>query len=138
MLFRSGGAKGVLHASQISVGEENALNIRVYGEKGGLEWHQEHPNELIVKYPDRPSEIWRRGNGYVGDTAKKFTRIPSGHPEGYLEGFAQIYADAATLIRAHDQKRKPEPSAALLPTAEDGLRGMRFIAATVEIGRAHV
>jgi predicted dehydrogenase len=85
-----GGAKGILHASQISVGEENNLNIRIYGEKAGLEWQQEHPNELLVKFPDQPKQTWRRGNGYVGDTAKKFTRIPAGHPEGYLEAFANI------------------------------------------------
>jgi predicted dehydrogenase len=76
LLRFKGGAKGILHASQISVGEENNLNIRVYGTKAGLEWHQEHPNELWVKFPDRPAQLWRRGNGYVGDAAKRATRIP--------------------------------------------------------------
>jgi predicted dehydrogenase len=79
-----GGAKGVLHASQICVGDENDLNIRVYGTKAALEWRQEHPNELVVKYPDKPRQVWRRGNGYDGKEAKRFTRIPAGHPEGYL------------------------------------------------------
>jgi predicted dehydrogenase len=129
-----GGAKGVLHASQISVGEENALNIRVYGEKGGLEWHQEHPNELVVKYPDRPSELWRRGNGYVGDTAKKFTRIPSGHPEGYLEAFGNIYAEVFRAIAA-EVSGKPLPKDLDFPTIDDGVEGMAFIETTVKSSR---
>ena len=134
LLRFKGGAKGVLHASQISVGEENALNIRVYGEKGGLEWHQEHPNELIVKYPDRPSELWRRGNGYVGDTAKKFTRIPSGHPEGYLEAFGNIYAEAFRAIAA-EVAGKPLPKDLDFPTIDDGVEGMAFIETTVKSSR---
>ncbi len=131
LLRFKGGAKGVLHASQISVGEENALNLRVYGEKGGLEWHQEHPNELIVKYPDRPSEIWRRGNGYVGDTAKKFTRIPAGHPEGYLEAFGNVYAEAFRAIAA-EVEGKPLPRDLDFPTIDDGIEGMAFIETAVK------
>lgn len=126
-----GGAKGVLHASQISVGEENNLNIRVYGEKGGLEWHQEHPNELIVKYPDRPSEVWRRGNGYVGDVAKRFTRIPAGHPEGYLEAFGNIYREAFRAIDAVANGGKI-PKDADFPTIADGVEGMAFIETVVK------
>jgi predicted dehydrogenase len=129
-----GGAKGVLHASQISVGEENNLNIRVYGEKGGLEWHQEHPNELIVKHPDRPSEIWRRGNGYVGDAAKNVTRIPAGHPEGYLEAFGNIYREACRAIRAlHAGEKLPRDLD--FPTISDGVEGMAFIEAVVKSSR---
>ncbi len=126
-----GGAKGVLHASQISVGEENNLSIRVYGENGGLEWHQEHPNELIVKYPDRPSEVWRRGNGYVGDVAKRFTRIPAGHPEGYLEAFGNIYREAFRAIDAVAQGKKI-PADADYPTIADGVEGMAFIETVVK------
>jgi predicted dehydrogenase len=126
-----GGAKGVLHASQISVGEENNLNIRVYGEKGGLEWRQEHPNELLVKYPDRATEIWRRGNGYVGEAAKKFTRVPAGHPEGYLEAFGNIYREAFRAIRA-ELAGQPQPKDLDYPTIDDGVEGMAFIETAVK------
>ncbi len=134
LLRFKGGAKGVLHASQISVGDENNLNIRVYGEKAGLEWHQEHPNELLVKYPDRPAEIWRRGNGYMGDTAKKFTRIPAGHPEGYLEAFGNIYAEAFRAIAA-EVAGKPPPRGLDFPTIADGIEGMAFIETAVKSAR---
>ena len=126
-----GGAKGILHASQISVGEENNLNICIYGEKAGLEWQQEHPNELLVKFPDQPKQTWRRGNGYVGDTAKKFTRIPAGHPEGYLEAFANIYQEAFRAIRA-EVAGKRMPSDLDFPTIDDGVEGMAFIDTVVK------
>ncbi len=126
-----GGAKGVLHCSQIAVGEENNLNIRVYGEKASLEWHQEHPNELVVKYPDRPRETWRRGNGYVSETAKKFTRVPFGHPEGYLEAFGNIYQEAFRAIEAEVAGR-PLPKDLDFPTIDDGVDGMRFIETAVK------
>jgi predicted dehydrogenase len=126
-----GGAKGVLHASQISVGDENNLNIRVYGTKAALEWHQERPNELTVKYPDRPREIWRRGNAYVDPAARRFTRIPAGHPEGYLEAFANIYLEAFRAIAAEVRHRRP-PRRLDFPTIDDGVEGMAFIAAAVK------
>ena len=126
-----GGAKGILHASQISVGEENNLNIRIYGEKAGLEWQQEHPNELLVKFPDQPKQTWRRGNGYLGDTAKKFTRIPAGHPEGYLEAFANIYQEAFRAIRAEVAGKKM-PNDLDFPTIDDGVEGMAFIDTVVK------
>jgi len=131
----AGGAKGVLHASQISIGEENNLNIRVYGDQAALEWHQEHPNELLVKYPDRPAEIWRRGNGYIGEAAKKVTRIPCGHPEGYLEAFANIYLEAFRAIAA-EVEGKPQPKDLDFPTIEDGVIGMTFIETAVKSGKA--
>lgn len=130
-----GGAKGVLHASQIAIGEENNLNIRVYGDQAGLEWHQEHPNELILKYPARPREIWRRGNSYIGATAKKFTRIPFGHPEGYLEAFANIYLEAFRAIEAEIEGR-PQPKDLDFPTIEDGVIGLAFIETAVKSGQA--
>jgi predicted dehydrogenase len=129
-----GGAKGVLHASQISVGEENNLNLRVYGTKAGLEWHQEHPNELIVKYPDRPAQIWRRGNGYVGEQAKRFTRVPAGHPEGYLEAFGNIYREAFRAIAA-EVAGKRQPKDLDFPTIDDGVYGMAFIETAVKSAR---
>ena len=131
-----GGAKGILHASQISVGEENALNIRIYGEKAGLEWKQEHPNQLIVKYPDRPTEIWGRGNGYLTSAAaKSATRIPAGHPEGYLEAFGNIYREAFRAIRA-EVAGKAQPKDLDFPTIADGVEGMAFIETVVKSSRA--
>ena len=134
LLRFKGGAKGVLHASQISVGEENNLSLRVYGEKAGLEWKQEHPNELIVKYPDRPAEIWRRGNGYNGPEATKATRIPPGHPEGYLEAFGNVYREAFRAIAAEVAGKKL-PRDLDFPTIADGIEGMQFIAAAVRSAR---
>jgi len=126
-----GGAKGILHASQISVGDENMLNIRVYGTKAGLEWCQEHPNELVVKYPDKPRQVWRRGNGYISAQGQKFTRIPFGHPEGYLEAFANIYLEAFRAIEAEVTGKK-QPKDLDFPTIEDGVYGMAFIETVVK------
>jgi predicted dehydrogenase len=125
-----GGARGVLYASQVSVGEENNLIIRVYGTKASLEWHQEHPNELTVKYQEAPRKIYRRGNGYVSDIAKRFTRIPSGHPEGFIEAFANIYLEAARAIEAVKEGKSIPPDVDY-PTVEDGVLGMAFIATAV-------
>jgi predicted dehydrogenase len=131
MLVRyKGGAKGVLYASQISVGEENSLTIRVYGTKASLEWHQEEPNDLIVKYAEAPRRTYRRGNPYLSDVAKRFTRIPAGHPEGFVEGFANIYLEAARAIEA-EVNGQPIPPDCDFPTVKDGVEGMLFIAAAV-------
>jgi len=135
LLRFKGDAKGILHASQISVGEENNLNIRIYGTKAGLEWHQEHPNELWVKFPDRPAQLWRRGNGYVGDAAKRATRIPAGHPEGYLEAFGNLYAEAFRAISAEVQGQ-PLPKDLDFPTIDDGVYGMAFIETLVKSSHA--
>lgn len=127
------GAKGVLHCSQISVGEENNLNIRVYGETGGLEWHQNEPNTLLVKSLDQPMQVYRTGNGYLGANAAAATRTPASHPEGYLEGFANIYKNFANHIRATMAGNElPVGDPALdYPTIKDGVRGMAFIEAVV-------
>jgi predicted dehydrogenase len=134
LLRFKGGAKGVLHCSQISVGEENNLNIRVYGEKGGLEWHQRFPNTMYVKWLDRPTEIYRTGLGYLGADAKAATRTPPAHPEGYLEAFANVYKNFANHIRARLTGRKPAKDDPALdyPKIEDGVRGMAFIEAVVK------
>jgi predicted dehydrogenase len=134
LLRFQGGAKGVLHASQICLGEENNLNIRVYGEAASLEWHQEHPNELVVKYGDRPREIWRRGNGYDGPAAAAATRVPAGHPEGYLEAFGNIYREAFRAIAAEVEGRRP-PADLDFPTIGDGVEGMAFIETVVKSAR---
>ena len=126
-----GGAKGVLHASQISVGEENNLNIRIYGTKAGLEWKQEHPNQLVVKYPDKPAEVWGRGQGYLSPSAARFVRTPPGHPEGYLEAFGNIYQDIFRAIRA-DLSGKKKPADLDYPTIDDGVEGMAFIETVVK------
>jgi predicted dehydrogenase len=130
LLRYEGGARGVLYASQVSVGEENNLVIRVYGTKASLEWHQEHPNELIVKYPDAPRRIYRRGNGYLSDVAKRFTRIPAGHPEAFIEAFANIYVEAARAIETA-KAGKPIPADVDYPNVEDGVIGIAFIATAV-------
>ena len=134
LLRFKGGAKGVLHASQISVGEENNLNIRVYGELGGLEWHQREPNTMLVKWPDQPMQVYRTANGYLSTAAKGAGRTPPAHPEGYLEAFANIYKNFATAIRARLEGRKlaKDDPANDYPKISDGVRGMAFIEAVVK------
>jgi predicted dehydrogenase len=130
LLKFNNGAKGVLHASQISIGEENGLAIWVHGEKGSLEWHQEHPNYLYVRYPDKPVQIWRRGNDYIGNkspAAGRATRLPFGHPEAFFEAFANIYLNFAETVAAKIAGKKPDKLALDFPTVDDGVRGMQFI-----------
>ncbi len=130
MLIRyHGGAKGVLHCSQISCGEENNLNIRIYGTLGALAWQQEHPNELKFTTKGEPAKILRRGNGYVSDVAKKFTRLPFGHPEAFIEAFANIYLEAVAAIRANIANKKGSFD---YPTVDDGVEGMAFIETCVK------
>jgi len=132
LLRFAGGARGALWCSQVAPGHENGLRLRVYGEAGGIEWVQEHPNQLRhAPHGKAPCVISRGGPG-VSAGAAHATRIPAGHPEGYLEAFAQIYRDAASLIHAHRSGVQPPPECALLPVVADGLRGLRFIAACVE------
>jgi predicted dehydrogenase len=139
LLRFKGGAKGVLHCSQISVGEENNLNIRVYGEKGGLEWHQKEPNTLLAKWSDQPMQVFRTANGYLCDAAKAAGRTPPAHPEGYLEAFANIYKNFANAIRARLDGRKlgADDLANDFPKIEDGVRGMAFIEAVVKSSKAN-
>lgn len=121
------GSNGVLIASQIAAGEENALKIKVYGEKGGLEWHQMEPNTLIVKWTNEPAQIYRAGNGYLGNSAKHNVRTPGGHPEGYLEAFANIYRNFALTLDAKINNEEPTPEMLDFPNTNDGIRGMAFI-----------
>ncbi|MBB5352074.1 putative dehydrogenase [Haloferula luteola] len=137
LLRFEGGAKGVLHCSQISVGEENNLNIRVWGEKGGLEWHQNAPNTLLVKWSDKPAEVYRRGAGYLSPHAAAATRTPPGHPEGYLEAFANLYKNFANHIRAVVDGIDPDPVSMDYPQIADGVRGMAFIEAVVASSKAN-
>lgn len=130
LLRYRGGAKGVLHCSQVSCGEENNLNIRVYGTKGSLAWHQEHPNELKFIAKNEPAKILRRGNAYLSDTAKKFTRLPAGHPEAFIEAFANIYLEAIAAIRASIAGKRG--GSYDFPTVDDGVHGMAFLETAVK------
>ena len=121
------GATGTLVASQVAAGEENALKIRVYGEKGGLEWAQQEPNTLLVKWLDQPTQIYRAGQGYLSSFAKHNTRTPGGHPEGYLEAFGNLYRNFALTLSARLEGRQPSPEEADFPSVEEGVRGMAFI-----------
>jgi predicted dehydrogenase len=129
------GAKGALWASQVATGNANNLRLRVYGEKAGLEWHQEEPNTLqfarLGEAPETLRRPWPGGNS----PAAHASRIPAGHPEGYLEAFAQLYTDLADQIYARREGRSPSLASLLVPNVEDGVEGMRFIAATLESGR---
>lgn len=126
------GASGVLIATQVAAGEENNLFIRVYGEKGGLEWRQEEPNTIMLKWPDKPREVYRTGMGYVSGIAKLNTRTPSGHPEGYLEAFANIYQAFARAVNDFKPGKKMDLAKYDFPDVKDGLRGMAFIEACVK------
>lgn len=130
MLRFEGGARGMLWSSQVAPGNENALRIRVYGEKGGLEWAQEHPNHLWHTPFGEPKRLITRNGAGAGEAAARMSRIPPGHPEGYLEGFANIYNEAAEAIIAHRSGQHPD-AAVIYPTILDGMRGMQFVDACV-------
>jgi predicted dehydrogenase len=134
MLRFAGGAKGMLWASQVAPGNENGLRLRVYGDKGGLTWAQEDPNYLHFTPYGEPPRLIRRGGAGANAAAGRVTRVPAGHPEGYLEGFATIYSDAAELIWARMEGREAEAGADL-PTVADGVAGVAFIEAVVESSR---
>ncbi len=135
LLRMSNGARGVLYASQISAGEENNLRIRVYGEKGGVEWAQIEPNSLIVRWLDRSMEVMRTGVGHLYPSAQRHTRIPAGHPEGYLEAFANIYRNVAYCIQSRLAGEEVDPIYLDFPDVDDGVRGMEFIDAVVRSGK---
>lgn len=130
------GATGVLMATQIAAGEENNIKIRVYGEKGGLEWKQEDANSLLVKWPDKPAEIYRTGAGYTGSFATHNTRTPAGHPEGYLEAFANLYRNFVQAIRARENGEEPSPASLDFPGTTEAVRGMAFIDHMIRSGQS--
>ena len=131
LLRYEGGAKGMLWSSQVAPGNENALRLRVYGERGGLEWEQEHPNHLWFTPLAKPKRLITRNGAGAGEAAGRVSRVPPGHPEGYLEGFANIYAEAARAIRARQAGVEPD-AATIHPTVHDGLKGVAFVAAVVD------
>lgn len=130
------GAKGILHASQICAGDENNLNIRVYGTKGGMQWFQMEPNSLYVRWLDQPMQVLRTGGANLCPAAEAAARIPAGHPEGYLEAFANIYRNFAHCVQARLAGEKPDPIHEDFPTVEDGLRGMQFIQSVIKSGNS--
>lgn len=131
-----GGAKGVMVASQVSAGEENNLSIRIYGTEGGLEWRQEDPNYLIYKRIEAPVQVFSRGNNYLCEEAKRASRLPAGHPEGFFEAFANVYMSVVTTIRAKQEQVEPDGSTWDFPTVYDGARGVHFIEKAVESSRS--
>ncbi|HTM94035.1 MAG TPA: Gfo/Idh/MocA family oxidoreductase [Flavisolibacter sp.] len=136
LLKFNNGASGVLMASQIMAGEENDLTIQVYGEKGGLEWKHTDPNTLLVKWLDAPAQILRAGTGYLSEVAKHNTRTPAGHPEGYIEAFANHYRNFALCVKASIDGVKPKQEWLDFPGVEDGVRGMAFIDNVIESGKS--
>lgn len=136
MLRYANGARGALWASQVAVGNENGVMLRVYGTKGGLVWRQENPNQLFWSPYEKPTQILTRGGPGSGEAAGRVTRIPPGHPEGYLEGFANIYSEIAAAIRAARAGKKP-PEGVQFPTIEDGVKGLAFIEAAVKSSKAN-
>ena len=132
LLRYTSGARGMLWASQVAPGNENALRIRVYGEKAGLSWAQENPNYLHFSPLGETPRLITRAGSAAGEAAAHATRVPPGHPEGYLEGFANIYSDVAEVITARNEGREPDPLATHFPTVVDGALGMKFITAAVE------
>jgi predicted dehydrogenase len=127
-----GGARGIIYASQVSNGDENDLNIRVYGTKKSIEWHQEEPNDLLVKDARTPRQVYRRGNSYVTGPAAEHTRIPFGHPEGFIEAFANVYNCASVAIRDEIAGKYPRKSGYDFPDIQDGMIGMAFIETVVK------
>ena len=131
-----GGARGIIYASQVSNGDENDLTIRVYGTKKSLEWHQEEPNDLIVKDARSPRQVYRRGNDYVTGAAAENTRIPFGHPEGFIEAFANVYNAVALAIRDERAGKFPRKSGYDYPDIRDGIIGMAFIETVVKSSKS--
>jgi len=138
LLKYNNGASGVLTASQIAAGEENNIKIRVYGEKGGLEWQQDIANTLLIKWADKPAEIYRTGAGYVSSYASHNSRTPGGHPEGYLEAFANLYRNFALSIKADMAGKTASPEELDFPGIEDGVRGMAFIENVIASGKSDI
>lgn len=136
LLHFDGGAKGLLFCTQIAAGEENGLRLRVYGERGGLEWQQMEPNTLRVTEHEGPARLLRTGVGELSPMSQAATRLPAGHPEGFLEAFANVYRGVAQAIRAHAGEEVPAEGELLdFPDVYDGLQGMRFVEASVESGQ---
>ena len=136
LLQLENGASGVLIASQVLAGEENDLTIKIYGEKGGMQWQHADPNTLLLKWPDAPAQVLRAGTPYLSSVAKHNTRTPSGHPEGFLEAFANHYRNFALCVRAELKGEKPKKEWLDFPSIEEAVRGMAFIENVIESGKS--
>ncbi len=136
LLKFNNGASGVLMATQVAAGAENNVKVRVFCEKGGLEWQQEDANTLLVKWLDRPAEVYRAGTGYVDSFAKHNSRTPAGHPEGYLEAFANLYRNFAATLRIQQRGEQPTPEMLDFPSVDAGVRGMAFIEHVIASGQS--
>lgn len=136
LLKFNNGTSAVLIATQVAAGEENTIKIRVYGENGGMEWNHEAANTLLVKWPDKPTEIWRAGESYLSSFAKHNCRTPAGHPEGYIEAFANHYRNFALCIKAQMDGEKPKKEWLDFPGIEEGVRGMMFIERVIESNKS--
>jgi predicted dehydrogenase len=128
-------ARGIIYSSQISVGEENGLRVRVYGTKAGLDWRQENPNYLDLLYADRPSQVYKRGNDYLDPIVRHNSRLPFGHPEAFIEAFANVYRNAARTMAARIAGEAPGEFDTDFPTVQDGARGVHFIETAIRSGR---
>ncbi|AWG22745.1 oxidoreductase [Flavobacterium faecale] len=131
------GASGILFATQVAAGEENNIKIRVYGQKGGLEWQQDDANSLVMKWIDQPRQVLRTGGAYLGNFAKHNTRTPGGHPEGYLEAFANLYRNFALTIQAELKQETPTEEMLDFTGVDDGVRGMAFIEQAIASGESN-
>lgn len=135
LMHYDNGARGVMHTSQVAVGEENDINIRIWGTEGALEWHQENPNYLQYRENGGPERIYKRGNDYLSEITRHNMRLPFGHPEAFIEAFANIYVNAARTIAAHQAGEQPGPFDTDFPTVQDGAHGVHFIHRAVESGK---
>ncbi|OKL41848.1 Gfo/Idh/MocA family protein [Pontibacter flavimaris] len=136
LLKFNNGASGVLIASQVAAGEENNVKVRVFGEHGGVEWQQSDQNTMMLRWLDKPAEVWRTGGGYTSSYAQHNTRTPAGHPEGYLEAFANLYRNFALCIKADMAGEQPKPEWLDFPGIEEGVRGMAFIEGVIASGKS--
>jgi len=135
LVHYQGGARGIVYSSQMSVGEENGLRVRIFGTKAGLDWKQENPNYLDLLYSNEPSRVYKRGNDYLDPIVKHNSRLPFGHPEGFIEAFANIYLNVARTIAAKLANEKPGEFDTDFPTVLDGARGVHFIHKAIESGK---
>ncbi len=135
LLHFEGGARGVLHCSQIAVGEENRISLRVYGATASLEWLQEEPNRLVIRHADGPMQVFKPGHGHLSPEAQRATRLPSGHPEAFFEAFGNLYGNALRTIAARVSGGDPDPADLDFPTVQDGARGVHFIETALRSGR---
>ncbi|MCC6773382.1 MAG: Gfo/Idh/MocA family oxidoreductase [Gemmatimonadaceae bacterium] len=134
LLRFEGGVRGILHCSQVAAGEENRINLRVYGSTASLEWSHEEPNSLLLRHADAPLQVLKRGNAYLSPAAQRGARLPPGHPEAFFEAFANVYGNALRTIASRVSGAEPDPADLDFPTVQDGARGVHFIQTALRSG----